>query len=116
MGFNLTNANDNSNIFQIKKNGFYAVGRGNDNTCLLVNGPPISNPYSDLDTRLIFGGNLIYSCTKKFSYNEYKNFCNNKEWKNYVLYNMTDYIQYLGIFGNANYNYTNVKKFIHKIF
>ena len=29
---------------------------------------------------------------------------------------MTDYIQYLGIFGNANYNYTNVKKFINKIF
>lgn len=79
-----------------------------NNKCTLVNGPPISNPYSDVDSRFIFGGNMIYGCKRDYTYNQFVSFCKNKEWNSYVLYNQTDYIQYLGIFGNANYNYTNV--------
>ena len=99
----------------MKKGGFYAVGRNVNDKCTLVNGPAINNPYSELDSRILFGADMIYGCLKDYTYKEFVNFCVKKEWKNYVIFNSTDYIQYLGIFGNSNYNYTNVKIFRSKI-
>ena len=107
VGYNTTNTQTPQ--FEIKKSGFYAVGRDLNDKCLIVNGPAINNPYSELDSRFIYGGNMIYGCLKTFTYEKFVDFCKLKEWKNYVLYNSTDFIQYLGIFGNANYNYTNVR-------
>jgi len=101
--------------FTFKKSGFYAVGRDLYDKCLLVNGPAINNPYSPLDSRLIYGADMIYGCLKNFTYIEFMNFCLKREWRNYVIFNSTDFIQYLGIFGNSNYNFTNVKQFFHKI-
>ncbi len=107
IGFNTTFSQENVR-FTIKKKGFYVVGRDLNDKCLTVNGPAINNPYSQLDSRFIFGANMIYGCMKTFKYEDFVNFCKKKEWKNYVLFNSTDFIQYLGIFGNSNYNYTNV--------
>lgn len=92
----------------MKKGGFYAVGRDLNDNCLLVNGPAINNPYSQLDSRFVFGADMIYACKRNYNYNDFVNFCMKKQWKNYVIFNSTDFIQYLGIFGNANYNFTNV--------
>lgn len=114
IGFNTTFSQE-SVRFTIKKSGFYAVGKDLNDKCLTVNGPAINNPYSQLDSRFIFGADMIYGCMKSFNYVDFVNFCLKKEWKNYVLYNSTDFIQYLGIFGNSNYNYTNVN-FIFLIF
>ena len=94
--------------FTIKKSGFYAVGRDMNDKCLTVNGPAINNPYSPFDSRFIFGANKIYGCIRNYTYTEFVNFCLKKEWKNYIIFNSTDFIQYLGIFGNSNYNFTNV--------
>lgn len=106
IGYNTT-LSENLVTFSIKKSGFYAVGKDLNDRCLSVNGPAISNPYSPVDSRFIFGGDMIYGCLKNFTYNEFVNFCLKREWKNYILFNSTDYIQYLGIFGNSDYN--NVK-------
>jgi len=107
VAYNDTNSK-NSIVFTIKKNGFYAVGRDLNDKCLTINGPAINNPYSSLDSRLMYGADMIYGCLRNFTYTEFVNFCLRKEWKNYVIFNSTEFIQYLGIFGNSNYNITKV--------
>jgi len=77
--------------------------------CITVNGPAINDLTSPLDSTFNFGSDMIYGCTKSFKYTDFVNFCMKKEWKNYVIFNSTDFIQYLGIFGNANYNFNNVR-------
>lgn len=116
IGYNITYSQNNVR-FTMKKKGFYAVGRDLNDKCLTVNGPAINNPYSQLDSRFIFGANMIYGCARNYTYTEFYNFCIKKEWKNYVIFNSTDFIQYLGIYGNSNYNFSKVKiKFSKKKF
>lgn len=75
--------------------------------CIDVNGQSIDDPYSDVDSRFKFNTDLTYGCKKTFNYKNFRNFCVLKQWKNLVIFNQTEYMQQLGIFGNADYN--NIK-------
>jgi hypothetical protein len=75
--------------------------------CVSANVTKLDNPYSNLDSRVQFNTDMTYGCIKKLTYNQFINFCINKEYKNLLIFNQTQYIQQLGIFGNADFN--NVK-------
>ena len=88
------------------------MGRKIDGTCAeLDNSQFYVN--SNLDSPIQYGVNSAYSCTKNFNLDQFKDFCNNKSWKQYSLYNFVNRIQYVGIFGSSNINYIKVNNLIN---
>jgi hypothetical protein len=94
--------------FNIPKDGFYMLGRKDDGTCseIATDGLFVK---SQFDTPILYGVNSIYACVKKFKLEEFKDFCQNKIWNNYVLYNFIKNLQYVGVFGSASSTYFKVR-------
>lgn len=98
-----TNRTLNGNVmFTVKKNGFYIQGRANDGSCANIGGNTL---YTNFDFPIKFGDNVIYSCSMTYNQKDFNNFCSSQNWKQFVIYNMVNDIQYVGIFGNSNYTY-----------
>lgn len=88
-------------MFTVRKNGFYLQGRNNDGSC--ATGTNLL--YSNFDFPVKFKSNAIYSCSMNYNPDEFNQFCSSQGWKNFILFKMVSDIQYIGIFGNANYTY-----------
>jgi hypothetical protein len=92
-------------FFTLPKEGFFTVGRGTDNLCVPKNLNPSYTIQSDFDKPIKFGQTGVYSCIVSLNSDELASFCNGKKWKDLVLFNFPNLIQYVGTFGNANYQY-----------
>lgn len=89
--------------FTVPYDGMYMIGRKDDGTCSSIkSGNTIQ---SSLDTPILFGVNSVYSCNQNFNLQQFQDFCNNKDWKNLVIYNFVKNIQYIGIFGSSDNTY-----------
>ena len=106
VGYNTTN---NGNIqFNVPYDGIYLMGRKQDGTCSDITIDSAIRLQSIFDTPILYGVNMVYSCTNNFALRDLQNFCQGKKWQNYVLYNFIKNIQYIGVFGNANNTYIKV--------
>ena len=66
--------------------------------CRNGDGYPQGSIY-DIPIRFLI--NNYYSCQILLNYEEYKNFCLNKDWRNLKIFNFARRLQLIGIFGNA---------------
>jgi hypothetical protein len=110
VGFNTTTSEKVH--FNVPYDGLYLIGRRNDGTCSDLTADTASNLMSQFDSPILYGVNTLYSCTNKFSLRDLQNFCEENKWKNYIIFNFSKNIQYIGIFGNANNTYIKVFLFI----
>lgn len=95
--------------YELFKTGFYLYGRNSTGGCLDANtngNKPVIN--SAHDKPLLFGQDSFYSCKKTLDFDSYYKFCINKDWKNSLIYNITDYIKLIGKYGASDINYKNV--------
>ena len=108
IGYNGTAANG-SILFEVPDEGLYMTGRQQDNTCSYINLPSDFKLIESIfDSPINYGVNTLYSCNLNLNLTQFQNFCTNKNWKNLTMFNLATYIQYIGIFGNANIEYENV--------
>lgn len=103
VAYNSTNS-DGTAQFTVPKDGFYMVGRQPDGTCSEVSGSNYSID-SQYDSPILYGVNSVYSCVNSMNLDSYRAFCQNKSWKNFVLFNFVQKLQYVGIFGSADYQH-----------
>jgi len=113
IGYNSTDTQTGSLIFEVPKEGLYMVGKNQDNTCLnAANDSDFRTINSFFDTPINYGVNTVYSCELKYELSSFEKFCKNSEWKNLKIYKFPLKIQYIGIFGNANIEYKKVQFYI----
>ena len=103
IAYNIT-ANNTINK-QIEREGFYMVGRSNDGFCLDGDGYPLTSYF---DTLIKFDVSSDYACKKDMTLSQFKTFCEDKNWKKFQLFNFPNRLQYVGKFGNARLDYTDV--------
>jgi len=113
IGYNITDSSGN-NIFQVPDEGLYMTGSQQDHSCKYRNSPSdFKKVESTFDSPINYRENTIYSCNLNFNLSQFENFCTNKKWKNLKIYDFPTLIQYVGIFGNANAQFTTVINYIN---
>jgi hypothetical protein len=109
IGYTTTN-NSGTKVFEVPKEGLFMVGKKKHGTCGYVNNSSESNIIESFyDSPINYGVNTIYSCNLILDYTQFEDFCNRKDWINLKLFKFPANIQLIGIFGNANYEFKNVK-------
>ena len=96
-----------SKFILLRENGYYISGRDVNGMCITKDNYGFI--YYNNDITLKFLENLIYSCSLSLNQLEFENFCKNKLWRNYVIFNFFSNIDLLGILGNANIKNKDVK-------
>jgi hypothetical protein len=98
-------ADNGATLFETQRSGFYMIGSGDDQKCIIGKDMSINSQH---DTAIKFGVDAQYGCTVQMTLSQYTTFCLEQGWKNLKLFNFPLNLQYLGTFGNAQINYSNV--------
>jgi len=97
----LIGRNNTIGDFEVPKYGVYTAGADNQGLCLVRDGSLKANT---IDQPILFGEDLLYSCSIKMTYDYmFFNYCPNKLWNQLVITQFPVDIQYIGQFGNSNY-------------
>lgn len=111
---NVTNSSVSGAVdsnYQYYKDGFYILGVDSNGTCLdkpAAGETPAINSY--LDRPMKFPEDTLYGCSLKLNFTSFYNFCNDKKWKDLLLFNLENDLTHLGKYGSSELGYSSVYK------